>query len=72
MSQLASVRSNIIMDYGDMVRANIVTNHCHKFGMEHQHSYIKFEGTQGAIKINMGLLMNYPHGSGRINSSILP
>lgn len=62
MSQLASVRSNIIMDYGDMVRANIVTNHCHKFGMEHQHSYIKFEGTQGAIKINLGLLMNYPHG----------
>jgi predicted dehydrogenase len=62
MSQLASVRSNIIMDYGDMVRANILTNHCHQFGMEHQHSYIKFEGTQGAIKINMGLLVNYPHG----------
>ncbi|OQP63589.1 Gfo/Idh/MocA family protein [Niastella populi] len=62
MSQLASVRSNIIMDYGDTVRANIITNHCHKFGLAHQHSYIKFEGTQGAIKINMGLLMNYPHG----------
>jgi predicted dehydrogenase len=62
MSQLASVRSNIIMDYGDMVRANILTNHCHQFGLEHQHSYVKFEGTQGAIKINMGLLMNYPHG----------
>lgn len=62
MSQLASVRSNIIMDYGDLIRANILTNHCHQFGMEQQHSYIKFEGTQGAIKINMGLLMNYPHG----------
>lgn len=62
MSRLASVRSNIIMDYGDMIRANILTNHCHRFGMEQQHSYIKFEGTQGAIKINMGLLMNYPHG----------
>lgn len=62
MSRLASVRSNIIMDYGDMIRANILTNHCHRFGMEHQQSYIKFEGTQGAIKIDMGLLMNYPHG----------
>jgi predicted dehydrogenase len=62
MSQLASVRSNIIMDYGDMIRANIITNHCHKFGMAQQHSYIKFEGTQGAIIINMGLLINYPHG----------
>jgi predicted dehydrogenase len=63
MSQLASVRSNIIMDYGDMIRANILTNHCHQFGMEHQQSYVKLEGTQGAIKINMGLLMNYPHGA---------
>lgn len=62
MSQLASVRTNIIMDYGDTVRANILTNHCHNFGLQHQQSYIKFEGTQGAIKINMGLLMNYPHG----------
>ena len=62
MSQLASVRSNIIMDYGDTVRANIITNHCHKFGLQQQHSYIKFEGTQGAIKIDLGLLMNYPHG----------
>lgn len=62
MSQLASVRSSIIMDYGDMVRANIITNHCHQFGLEKQHSYIKLEGTKGAIKINMGLLMNYPEG----------
>lgn len=62
MSQLASVRSNIIMDYGDMIRANIITNHCHQFGMQQQHSYIKLEGTQGAVKINMGLLINYPHG----------
>lgn len=62
MQQLASVRSNIIMDYGDMVRANILTNHCHQFGLHNQQSYIKFEGTKGAIKIKMGVLMNYPVG----------
>ena len=62
MSKLASVRSNIIMDYGDMIRASILTNHCHQFGLTNQHSYIKLEGTKGAVKINMGLLMNYPHG----------
>ncbi|THU31188.1 Gfo/Idh/MocA family oxidoreductase [Niastella caeni] len=62
MDQLASVRSNIIMDYGDLVRANILTNHCHQFGLEQQQSWIKLEGTQGAVKIEMGLLMNYPHG----------
>ena len=62
MSELASVRSNIIMDYGDYVRANILTNHCHQFGLQNQQSYVKFEGTKGAIKITMGLLMAYPEG----------
>lgn len=62
MPQLASVKSNIIMDYGEMVRAGISTNHVHQFGMERQHAYIKLEGTKGAIKMQLGLLMNYPHG----------
>jgi predicted dehydrogenase len=62
MPELASVRSNIIMDYGPMIRANILTNHAHDFGLRQQHSYIKLEGTRGAIKIKMGVLMNYPEG----------
>jgi predicted dehydrogenase len=62
MSQLASVRTNIIMDYGQMVRANILTNHCHDFGLQHQQSYIKFEGTRGAIIATLGVLINYPEG----------
>ena len=62
MAELASVRTNIIMDYGPVMRANILTNHCHDFGLQQQHSYIKFEGTRGAIKIKMGVLMNYPEG----------
>jgi predicted dehydrogenase len=63
MSQLASVKSNIIMDYGDMKRANILTNHCHIYGSEKQQSYIKLEGTNGAIKISIGTLINYPEGT---------
>ena len=62
MKELASVRSNIIMDYGDMVRANILTNHCHDFGKGRQHSYMKFEGSKGAVKISFGVLKNYPEG----------
>lgn len=62
MRELASVRTSIIMDYGAMVRANILTNHCHDFGIQNQQSYIKFEGTRGAIKIKMGSLINYPNG----------
>ncbi len=62
MPALASVRSNIIMDYGDMTRANILTNHCHNYGTPKQKSYIKFEGTKGAVLINFGALINYPRG----------
>lgn len=62
MSELASVKTSMILDYGSMMRANILTNHCHKFGLEQQHSYIKIEGTRGAIKIRLGVLMNYPTG----------
>ena len=52
MPQLASVKSNIILDYGEMVRANILTNHCHNYGTPKQQSYIKIEGTKGAVLIN--------------------
>jgi predicted dehydrogenase len=62
MPELASVRTSIIMDYGPMIRANILTNHSHDFGMQQQHSYVKLEGTRGAIKIRLGVLMNYPQG----------
>ena len=63
MMNMASSRSNIIMDYGDIKRANITTNHGHKYGLRHQESYLKFEGTKGAIKICFGLLMDYPKGT---------
>lgn len=63
MPQLASVRTNIIMDYGDKVAANILTNHCHNYGTPKQQSYIKIEGSKGAIKINFGALIDYPRGA---------
>jgi predicted dehydrogenase len=62
--ELASVSSSIILDYPDPVRATITTNHLHRFGAKHQESYLKWEGSKGAIKARIGLLMNYPHGVG--------
>ena len=59
---MAPSRSALILDYGDAVRANIQTNHFHRFGTRHQESFIKWEGTKGAIFAKMGLLMNYPLG----------
>ncbi len=61
-ARLASTRTNIALDYGDLVRANITTNHGHDFGPRHQESYVKWEGTRGAIKARLGLLLNYPRG----------
>ena len=59
---LSSSRSTILFDYGDTLHAVINTNHDHAFGPTHQESFIKWEGTKGAIKAKMGLLMDYPHG----------
>lgn len=62
MEKMASTRSAILLDYGEMIRATITTNHGHHFGPRHQESYVKWEGTHGAIKATMGLLLNYPVG----------
>lgn len=59
---LSSSRSTMIFDYGDAIRAVVNTNHDHDFTDKHQESFIKWEGTKGAIKVKMGLLMNYPEG----------
>ena len=60
--ELASSRSSIILDYGDLIRANINVNHGHNFGLEKQESYFKFEGTEGAIMARVGVMLNYPEG----------
>jgi predicted dehydrogenase len=60
--RLASTRSNIILNYGDNILAGISTNHNHEFGTWHQESYVKWEGTRGAIKAQLGVNLNYPQG----------
>lgn len=62
MAELASTKSAIILDYGDMRRAVILTNHGHEFGPDKQESQVKIEGTEGAIVMRMGVNLNYPKG----------
>jgi predicted dehydrogenase len=59
---LSSTRSTILFDYGNTVHAVVNTNHDHVFGPHNEESFIKWEGTKGAIKAKMGLLMDYPNG----------
>ena len=62
MKKLAATRSSMILDYDDYKQARILTNHGHEFGLKHQESYLKIEGTKGAIKIRIGLSLDYPKG----------
>jgi predicted dehydrogenase len=59
---LSSSRTTLLFDYGDTIHAVINTNHDHDFGLYNQESFIKWEGTKGAIKANFGLLKDYPRG----------
>ena len=59
----ANSRSTILLRYSDRpVRVVISTNHEHGFGPRYEQSFVKFEGLEGAVRFQMGLLMDYPRG----------
>ncbi len=60
--RMDSSRSIVSLEYTPWLRVNVETNHFHRYGMRHQESFIKWEGSKGAIKSTMGILMNYPEG----------
>ncbi|MFT7031604.1 MAG: putative dehydrogenase [Cyclobacteriaceae bacterium] len=62
MKDLASTRTTMILDYDEYTQARVITNHGHEYGLEKQQSYFKIEGTKGAIKIRIGLSLDYPRG----------
>lgn len=61
-SSLAATRSTIVLDYDKYRQARILTNHGHDYGSKHQESYLKIEGTHGAIKVQIGVSFDYPKG----------
>jgi len=60
--KLASTRSSIILDYGEMVRCCLSINHCHPFGPRHSAATFRIEGTEGCAVAKLGLLLDYPRG----------
>ena len=59
----ANSRSVILLRYRDRaLRVVVSTNHDHHFGPAYQDSYVKWEGTRGAVRAQMGLNMSYPTG----------
>jgi len=61
-AQLAPTKSVIVMDYEDDKRVFIATNHSHYFSAESQESFVQWEGTDGAMRAQMGVNLNYPTG----------
>lgn len=63
MKAHANSRSDIALHYGERpIRVVVSTNHDHHFGKRYEESYIKWEGTAGAVRAQMGLLLDYPRG----------
>jgi len=59
---LASTRSTIILDYGPMKRCALSINHVYEFGPDHECATVSIQGTQGALRVSLGLLLDYPQG----------
>jgi len=60
---VANTRTTTILRYRDRpLRAVVSTNHDHDFGPGHEHSFVKWEGTGGALRVQLGLLLDYPVG----------
>ena len=59
---MADCRTSAIFNYGDQIRCCMTINHCHSFGRKNQDAYIRLEGTKGAAKMTLGLLLDYPNG----------
>ena len=62
VNELADCRTSAIFNYGDQIRCCMTINHCHSFGRKNQDAYIRLEGTKGAAKMTLGLLLDYPNG----------
>ena len=60
--KLASTRSSVILDYGDMIRCCLSINHCHRYGTRHMDASVRVEGTEGCAVATLGLLLDYPRG----------
>lgn len=60
--ELASVKTSIILDYGQEVRCCLSINHTYLFGPEDECADVRIQGTHGAIRVSLGLLLNYPEG----------
>ena len=61
-SEMAQTRTTAILRFGEDVRCCLSINHDHAFGRRFQDASFRFEGTDGAALVKLGLLLDYPRG----------
>ena len=61
-TDLAQTRTSALIDFDADQRVTLSINHNHDFGRKFQDASFRFEGTQGAAQVKLGLLLNYPKG----------
>lgn len=61
-SDLAQTRTSALFDFAPDQRVTFSINHNHGFGRKFQDASFRFEGTNGAAMLKMGLLLDYPAG----------
>lgn len=61
-TDLAQTRTTAIFDFAPDQRVTFSINHNHDFGRKFQDASFRFEGTEGAAMVKLGLLLNYPEG----------
>jgi predicted dehydrogenase len=59
---LAATKSTVILDYGDDKRVFVAANHGHDFAPDYQRSFVQLEGTEGGLRMDMGVNLDYPKG----------
>lgn len=60
--KLKSTRSSIILNYGHGPRVCLSLNHNYAHGEKGQSAMFKFEGTNGVVWIQIGVMLDYPQG----------
>lgn len=60
--KLKSTRSSIILNYGSGARVCLSLNHNYAHGEHGQSAMFKFEGTEGVMWVQVGVMLDYPKG----------
>ena len=61
-TDLAQTRTSALFDFAPDQRVVFSINHNHDFGRKFQDASFRFEGTEGAAMVKLGVLLDYPKG----------